>query len=66
MDLTDGIFWAASFPDQLGKFVAFDVNDFDRELPEKAVPADAMLASGEFEKVQQANSHLAGGQTALK
>src|SRR5215813_3959171 len=33
MDLTAGIFWAASPPNQLGKFVAFDVSDFNRELP---------------------------------
>ena len=37
MDLTDGIFWAASPPNQLGKFVAFDVQDFARELPDKTV-----------------------------
>ena len=42
MDLTDGIFWAASPPNQLGKFVAFDLNDFDRELPALTVPADTM------------------------
>lgn len=50
MDLTAGIFWAASPPHQLGRFVAFDVNDFDRELPALAVPADAMLASGEYDQ----------------
>lgn len=66
MDLTDGIFWAASPPHQSGKFVAFDVNDFDRELPERAVPADAQLASGEHEKIQRAQKHLADGNAALK
>lgn len=54
MDLTDGIFWAASSPNQLGKFVAFDVNDFERKLPERTVIADAMLASGDFEKLREA------------
>src|SRR6478736_5144573 len=43
MDLTDGIFWAASPPHQLGKFVAFDVQNFSHELPNKTVPADPML-----------------------
>ena len=66
MDLTDGIFWAASPPHQLGKFVAFDVNDFDRELPARAVPADEQLVSGAHEKVQRAQKHLADGQAALK
>jgi len=66
MDLTDGIFWAASPPHQSGKFVAFDVNDFDRELPERAVPADAQLASGEHEKIQRAQKYLADGNAALK
>src|SRR5690606_24151253 len=66
MDLTDGIFWAASPPHQLGKFVAFDVNDFERELPDRTVADDAMIAYGEFENVREANKNLANGQTALK
>ena len=66
MDLTDGIFWAASPPHQLGKFVAFDVNDFDRELPARAVTADEQLTSGAHEKVKRAQKHLADGQAALK
>lgn len=66
MDLTDGIFWAASPPHQLGKFVAFDVNDFDRELPARAVPADEQLTSGVHEKLKRAQKHLADGFAALK
>ena len=66
MDLTEGIFWAASPPNQLGKFVAFDVNDYDRELPDRAVPDDSMLASGEFEKAKQSRKNLADGYRALK
>jgi predicted choloylglycine hydrolase len=66
MDLSAGIFWAASPPNQLGKFVAFDVNDFSHEIPDKAVPADEMLASGEYEKAEQAKQFLADGQRALK
>jgi hypothetical protein len=66
MDLTAGIFWAASPPNQLGKFVAFDVNDFNHELPELTVPADEVLASGEFDKVKQAREFLKAGQRALK
>jgi len=65
MDLTDGIFWAASPPNQLGKFVAFDVNDFDRELPTLTVAADAMLASGEFEHARSAQVSLIAGRRAL-
>jgi hypothetical protein len=66
MDLTDGIFWAASPPNQLGKFVAFDVNDFSHELREKTVPADPVLDSGEFERARQARQFLADGERALK
>lgn len=66
MDLTAGIFWAASPPHQLGRFVAFDVNDFDRELPALAVPADAMLASGEYDRARQAHQSLVEGFRALK
>lgn len=66
MDLTDGIFWASCPPHQLGRFVAFDVNDFDRELPALAVPADAMLESGEYDQVRQSRKLLTEGWQALK
>lgn len=66
MDLTEGIFWAASPPNQLGKFVAFDVNDFDHELPNRTVPADPMLATGEIEKAREAQKCLADGWRELR
>ncbi|MBI3881402.1 MAG: hypothetical protein HY301_15230 [Verrucomicrobia bacterium] len=66
MDLSAGIFWAASPPHQLGKFVAFDVADFSRELPAATVPADAMTASGEFERARQAQKNLKEAKRALK
>ena len=66
MDLSDGIFWAASPPNQLGKYVSFDVADFSRELPDKTISADATLASGEYEHAQSAKKILADGERALK
>ena len=66
MDLSDGIFWAASPPNQLGKFVAFDVSDFSRELPERTIPEDATLASGEYDRARRSKQALADGQRALK
>jgi len=66
MDLSDGIFWAASPPNQMGKFVAFDVSDFSRELPDQTVPADAVLADGEYVHAQQAKQFLTDGNRALK
>ena len=58
MDLTDGIFWAAGPPHQLGRFVAFDANDFDRVLPDRTIPADPILASGEYDRYRQAQRKL--------
>ncbi|MGH7975945.1 MAG: C45 family autoproteolytic acyltransferase/hydrolase, partial [Limisphaerales bacterium] len=66
MDLTSNIFWAASPPNQLGKFVAFDVSDFSRELPALTIPADATLASGEYERAEQSQECLRDGLQALK
>ena len=66
MDLSSNIFWAASPPNQLGKFVAFDVNDFSRELPELTLPADETLSDGEYERTRQAQQFLADGPRALK
>lgn len=65
MDLTDGIFWAAAPPNQLGKFVAFDVQDFSRELPERTIAPDPALASGELDRIRQSRKALADGQRAL-
>jgi isopenicillin-N N-acyltransferase like protein len=66
MDLTDGIFWAACPPNQLGKFVAFDVGDFSRELPERTVSSDPMLASGEFDRAKESQKDVAAGRSALR
>ena len=66
MDLTEGVFWAASPPNQLGKFVAFDAQDFSRELPERTVPSDPTLVSGEYERARQAHKIWLEGQRALQ
>jgi hypothetical protein len=66
MDLTSGIFWAASPPNQLGKFVAFDVKNFDRELPSLTIAPDELLASGGLERAKQAAQALNAGRQALK
>jgi isopenicillin-N N-acyltransferase like protein len=66
MDLTAGIFWAASPPNGLGKFVAFDVNNFTNELPKLTIPADETLTDGEYERARQAQECLADGLIALK
>ncbi|MEP6663613.1 MAG: C45 family autoproteolytic acyltransferase/hydrolase [Verrucomicrobiota bacterium] len=66
MDLTDGIFWASSPPNQLGKFVAFDLKDFSHELPERTLQADPILVSGEFERARAAQKNLKEGALALK
>jgi hypothetical protein len=66
MDLTAGIFWAASPPHQLGKFVAFDVQKFEHELPEATVPEDPTLGSKEYDRASESAQCLEKGQRALK
>jgi hypothetical protein len=66
MDLTAGIFWAASPPHQLGKFVAFDINDPEKLLPNLEIPADPMIASGEYDGFLQSQKAEADGWAALK
>jgi isopenicillin-N N-acyltransferase like protein len=66
MDLNAGIFWAASPPNQLGKFVAFDISDFSHELPGRTIAADTILASGEYEKTREAQKCLQDGERALE
>jgi hypothetical protein len=66
MDLTDGILWAASPPHQLGKFIAFDSRDMNRELPEETIPQDPILASGEYSRDTNAVRLLEFGWDELK
>jgi tetratricopeptide (TPR) repeat protein len=66
MDLTGGIFWAGAPPHQLGKFVAFDINDPERLLPEQAVAADPMQAGGDYKLYLAAKAKLGEGLQALK
>jgi hypothetical protein len=66
MDLTAGVFWAASPPHQLGRFVAIDVNDFERELPDRSIGEDAMLASGEYRRYASSLEQLEKGARAIK
>ena len=66
MDLTDGLFWAAAPPHQLGRFVAFDLSHPDRELPDRGVTEDPILKSGEYGRFQEAKARLEEGWQALK
>ena len=66
MDLTAGIFWAATPPHQLGKFVAFDLNAPEKLLPEAALPEDSFLTDGGFKNYLAAKNDLSDGRQALK
>ena len=67
MDLTGGIFWAARPPHQLGRFVAFDINDPEKLLPDLDVPEDPILADGgEYAGYLVAKARVGEGFQALK
>jgi hypothetical protein len=66
MDLTAGIFWAATSPHQLGRFVALDLADPEKLLPELAVAQDPLLDDGEYARYQAAKTKLAEGFRAVK
>jgi tetratricopeptide (TPR) repeat protein len=65
MDLTDGIFWAARPPHQLGGFVAFDLAAADRRLPARAIAEDPFLTGGQYQRSLDAQAGLEKGWTAL-
>ena len=65
IDITAGLLWVPQPPHQLGKFIAFDVNDFERVLPERALKADPMQASGEYDRYVAARTALEKGRKAL-
>lgn len=66
MDLTDGIFWAASPPHQLGRYVAFDVADIERKLPDLRIPEDPFLSNGGYSSWLASREALARGEQAVK
>jgi len=66
MDLTAGIFWAATPPHQLGRFVAFAVADPEKLLPDLAVAEDPLLGGGEYTDYLAAKTKLSEGFRALK
>jgi hypothetical protein len=66
MDLTDGIFWAAAPPHQLGRFVAFDLGGVDRPLPERTIAEDSVLTGPEYKRYLAAQAGLEAGRRALK
>jgi hypothetical protein len=66
MDLTDGIFWAARSPHQLGGFVAIDAKLPERDMPESAIPPDAFLTNGGYDRFLAAQTNLDNGWLALK
>ena len=66
MDLTAGVFWAATPPHQLGKFVAFDLNAPEKLLPEQALPADPILTDGGYAHYLASKTNLSDCYSALK
>jgi len=66
MDLTDGIFWAALPPHQLGRFVAFDLGRADRPLPERTIAEDSFLTGPEYRRYLAAQASLEAGRRASK
>ena len=66
MDLTAGMFWAGSPPHQLGRFVAFDLNQVERDLPQSGIGADPLLATGEHRRYRATLGTLDEGWKKLK
>lgn len=66
MDLSAGLFWAASPPHQVGRFIPFDGVDFERRFPERVVGEDAIVATGEYGRYGKAQARLKEGWAALK
>lgn len=66
MDLTAGIFWAATPPHQLGKFVPFDLKAPEKLLPAAVLPEDSFLTDGGFKNYLAAKQDLSDGWRALK
>jgi isopenicillin-N N-acyltransferase like protein len=66
MDLTEGVFWAAKSPHQLGNYVAFNLTAARQPFPERTIPADPLLVSGEYKRYLAGEASLAAGWAALK
>lgn len=65
MDLTDGVFWAATPPHQLGPFLAFRFEDFERRPRHMDFEADPMAGDGEFSRLELSRQYLERARKAL-
>jgi isopenicillin-N N-acyltransferase like protein len=65
MDLSGGVFWAGTSPHQLGRFMAFDLSALERAAPGGFIPADPMLAAGEYARFLEARASLEAARQAL-
>ena len=66
MDLTDGVFWAATPPHQLGPFLAFRFEDFERRPRHMEFEADPMAGDGEFSRLELSRQYLELGLNLLE
>jgi isopenicillin-N N-acyltransferase like protein len=51
-DVTNGIIWVSTPPHQLGKFVPFSIENFDKIREEQIIPEDAFLSGGYAELIE--------------
>ena len=65
MDLTDGVFWAATPPHQLGRFLAFRFEDFEHRPSAMDFEADPMATDGEFTRLVLSRKYLELGRYDL-
>lgn len=66
LDLTDGIFWAAAPPHQLGPFVAVDLATLEITPPDRWIQPDPMLLSGDYARHTNAIHLLQQTRAALR
>jgi isopenicillin-N N-acyltransferase like protein len=66
IDLTEGIFWAALPPHQLGRYTPFDMKAPDQPLPSLTIAEDTLLINGGYKLHLDAKASLDAGWLALK
>ncbi len=66
IDVTQGIIWVSRHPHQLGAYVPFGLDEFEKPKGAEIIPPDPMLANGSYERYVKSEAFVSRARELLK